>query len=132
MVTIMNCKRCGRMFNRIRRDICPSCIEEEEVAFQTVRKYLREHRNASMPEVVGETGVSLDLVVEMIRDGRLILRDNPNLTYECERCGKPTQSGRYCAACTQELVAGLGGAAADLKKQQQQPKTNERGGYYSK
>lgn len=127
---IANCKRCGRMFNRVRRDICPSCVAEEENMFQAVRKYLRDHRNASMSELVEATEIPMEFIVEMIRDGRIILRDNPNLTYECERCGQPTQSGRYCAKCTQELAAGLSGAATEVRKHKDDSRKNS--GYYSK
>lgn len=115
-MTVANCKRCGRIYNRIRRDICVNCIADEDTAFQTVRKYLRGHRDATMENVVAGTGVELDLIVDMIRDGRIILRDNPNLTYECDRCSKPTQSGRYCTRCTQELTANLSGAAEEVRK----------------
>lgn len=130
-MTIANCKRCDRMYNRVRRDICLNCIADEDKAFQAVRTYLREHRNASMANVVENTGVELDLVVDMIRDGRIILRDNPNLTYECERCGKSTQSGRYCTNCTQELAANLSGAAAELRKQRDMEQQG-KSGYFSK
>lgn len=134
-MTIANCKRCGRMYNRIRRDICPPCVEDEEKAFQTVRTYLREHRDATMDGLVEATGVDMQLIVDMIRDGRLILRDNPNLTYQCERCGQPTQSGRYCAACTKELAAGLGDAATEMRRQRDTRSQNDKasgGGFYSR
>ncbi|WP_083430659.1 TIGR03826 family flagellar region protein [Alicyclobacillus macrosporangiidus] len=129
-VPIANCKRCGRLFNRVRRDICPACVAEEDKAFETVRQYLREHRDATMAEVSEETGVGVDLIIAMIQDGRLMLRDNPNLHYPCERCGQPTRAGRYCPRCTKELSASLSAAARDLRKKAQEM---ERGqGYYSR
>ncbi|MCL6517454.1 TIGR03826 family flagellar region protein [Alicyclobacillus sp.] len=128
---IANCKRCGRLFNKIRRDICPACVAEEDKAFDIVRQYLREHRDATMAQVSEETGVGVDLIISMIQDGRLMLRDNPNLHYPCERCGKPTRAGRFCPACTKELSAGLGAAARELRKKAEQTDSQGRG-YYSR
>ncbi|MCL6633707.1 MAG: hypothetical protein K6T63_13875 [Alicyclobacillus herbarius] len=134
---IANCKRCGRIFNRVRRDICPACIAEEDAAFEKVRAYLREHRFATMPETSEATGVDLDLMIEMVKSGRLILRDNPNFTYACERCGAPTQVGRFCARCTRELSqmfthATRTGADEDMDKPQKEQPRGYRRGYYSR
>lgn len=128
---IANCKRCGRIYNRIRRDICSDCIVQEDRAFHIIRDYLREHRDAALAEVALETSVDAELIIDMIRDGRLILRDNPNLFYECERCGNPTQVGRYCANCTKELSASLTHAAEDIRSKLQQS-DRSTGGYFSK
>jgi flagellar operon protein (TIGR03826 family) len=131
---IANCKRCGRIFNRVRRDICPVCVAEEDKAFDKVRAYLREHRYASLPETSEATGVDIDLITEMIKSGRLILRDNPNFTYACERCGAPTQVGRYCQACSAELSRMYARARDEL--QGEEPDAEERrrleGRYYSR
>lgn len=116
-MAIVNCKRCGRIFNRIRRDICANCIAEEDSAFAAVRAYLKDHPNATMADVVEATDVELELIVSMIRDGRLMLHDNPNMSYECQRCGGPTQSGRFCARCTEELAHTLAKATSEIKKQ---------------
>lgn len=126
---IANCKRCGRIFNQVRRNICPACIAEEDKAFETVRAYLRKNRDATMLQVTEDTGVPSEFIIDMIRDGRLILRDNPNLNYPCERCGNPTQAGRYCASCTKELSASLSTASAELRQKMQEKKGH---GYYSK
>lgn len=100
--------------------------------FEAVRKYLRHHRDASMVEVSEETGVDVDMIIDMIRDGRLIIRDNPNLSYGCERCGSPTQAGRYCAQCTKELSNNLLSASSALKQKADVEKNDKSGGYYSR
>jgi flagellar operon protein (TIGR03826 family) len=130
-VAIANCKRCGRIYNRVRRDICPACIEEEDKIFVKVRNFLREHKNAYMDDVIEGTGVDMETLIQMIQDGRVILSNNPNMGYACERCGGITRSGRFCAKCTTELARTLAGASAEMKKktlEQQQ----RRGGYYSR
>ncbi|KPV42981.1 hypothetical protein [Alicyclobacillus ferrooxydans] len=101
---IARCKRCQRIFNKTRRDICPTCIAAEDDAFQIVRGYLKEHPDSDMDELTVGTAVQSEVVIGLIQDGRLIPRDNPNLTYPCARCGKPTQAGHYCAKCTKEIM----------------------------
>lgn len=105
-MAITHCNRCGRIYNRVRRDICETCIVEENRAFAVVRGYLHDHPDTTMEELVSATDIPEALVVSMIRDGRLILRDGPNLTYACAQCGRPTQVGRFCVSCTRELSAG--------------------------
>jgi flagellar operon protein (TIGR03826 family) len=131
-VPITNCRRCGRIYNKIGRDLCAECLKEEDEAYKIVRPYLRKHPNTHMSQLAEETGVDEDLVVEMIRDGRLILNDNPNLFYSCERCGQPTQSGNYCPNCSQELSGAFSSASEGLKNKQTESNGRMRVGYFSK
>lgn len=128
---IANCKRCGRIFSRSRRDICSECIVQEDREFTLVRSYLRENRDADMNEIIEATQVEMDSIIQMIQDGRLILVDNPNLMYSCARCGEPTQSGRYCSKCSEELVQGFASASSDLRGKLDKTTTQKRG-YYSR
>ncbi|GMA64512.1 hypothetical protein NZD89_04125 [Alicyclobacillus fastidiosus] len=127
---IANCKRCGRMYNRVGREICPECIREEDRILNDIRNFLRKNKLANISELSDGTGVEYGIIVDMIRDGRLMLRDNPNLTYPCERCGEQTQSGRLCARCTQELARNLSAASAELRDKQKQG--NRGKGFYSR
>jgi len=106
-VAIANCRRCGKLFNRVGRDICRECIKDEDEKLETIRAYLRQHPLANIYEVANGTDVSYDEIVQFIRDGRLLLRNNPNMVYPCERCGTPTQSGRLCANCAKEMAREL-------------------------
>lgn len=113
---IAYCKRCQRIFNKVRRDICADCAAEQERVFQLVRVYLKDHRDASLLEVSEATEVDPEDIIELIREGLLIVRDNPNLNYACERCGQPTRAGRYCVSCAEELSTALHSARDDLTK----------------
>lgn len=118
------------MYNRLGRDICPQCYKEEDEMLTQIRQFLRKHPGAGIGEVTEATGVEYEVIVQMIRDGRLILRDNPNMSYPCERCSKLTLSGRFCADCTQELARGLSGASAELREKNK--KANQGKGYFSR
>lgn len=130
MVPIANCKRCGRIFNRVRRDICMNCIQEEDKLIGVIRGYLKQHRDATIVNVMEDTGIEYATIVQMIREGRLLLRDNPNMTYPCERCENPTSSGRLCAKCAHELAQGLEGATEAIKEKSKQ--TEQGKGFFSR
>lgn len=129
---IANCKRCGRIYNRVRRDICNACIEEEDKAFLSVRGYLREHPELDMNQLCNATSVDAAMVVELIQSGRLILRDNPNMTYSCERCGQPTQTGRYCSSCARELSAALESASNKIRENAKNTAGDRGKGFHSR
>jgi len=131
-VAISNCKSCGRIFNRVRRDICLECIAEEDRAYLSVREYIRNHRDADMAEIVEKTGVGTETIIQLIQDGRLILVDNPNIHYGCARCGEPTQSGKYCSSCAQTLVNALSTASEEIRNKLTDAKKKDGGGYYSR
>ncbi|WP_018132176.1 TIGR03826 family flagellar region protein [Effusibacillus pohliae] len=104
---LMNCKTCGRLFQRVSRDICPHCVRQEEEDFLKVSRFLREQPGATPQQVHEATDVALKTIYQFIREGRLIAANFPNMTYPCERCGLPISVGRFCAACADELKAQL-------------------------
>lgn len=130
-LTVANCKQCGRIFNRVRRDICADCSAQEDRTLTVIRGYLKEHRDANIQEVSGGTEVEYDTIVRMIQDGRLLLRDNPNMTYPCERCGTSTTSGRFCANCSKELAQGFGDVRGALKAKNLAT-DKDKGGFFSR
>ncbi len=67
-MAVANCKRCGQMFHRTNRAICPDCVAEEDEAFQIVRAYLKQHREANMQQLVDETGVDEEFIIDMLHE----------------------------------------------------------------
>ena len=130
-MALANCRRCGRLFNKTSHDVCPSCIHEEENKIAEIRGYLRGHPLANIYEVSQGTSATYEEIVDLLRRGKLLLRQYPNMTYPCERCGAPTQSGRLCTNCAQELSSGieLGGGKYSSNKPY---KENHNRGFYSR
>jgi flagellar operon protein (TIGR03826 family) len=124
---LANCRNCGRLFNKVARDICPICIREEEQQFLEVRNYLKENRYASTYEVSEETGVPIDVIIRFIREGRLTVVNTPNLTYPCERCDQLISKGRFCPKCTAELQKGF-----ESVKNEKSDSEKKAGRYYFK
>ncbi len=107
---LKNCRRCGRMFEKVFRDICPSCIGKEQEIVRILREYLNKNKLATIFDVVKDTDIALNTIIDLIDAGVLILVEFPNITIECQRCGTPTQVGRYCAKCKDELIRELANA----------------------
>jgi len=106
MSDLVNCPSCGKIMVRNKfRDICPDCYKEEEKLFDTVYKYMRkrENRAATMPQVVEATGVSEELLLKFIKNGRIQITQFPNLGYPCDKCGTIIRTGKLCESCAAEL-----------------------------
>ena len=103
---LANCSECGKLFVKTSiRDICDDCYRMEEEAFEKVNHFLkqRENRTASMAQVIEKTGVKEELILKFIKKGRIQLIHFPNLSYPCEKCGRPIQKGKLCEQCAGEL-----------------------------
>lgn len=105
---IRNCPRCGKVFVRVSRPLCPQCIRDEDEMIEKVKDYLHEHKGASLTEVVEATEAEEALVLRLIREGRILVSD-ANVAIKCERCGRSISEGRFCNACASELARGLMG-----------------------
>lgn len=131
MGELANCKRCGRVFVKTVRDICNECYKEEEQLFEKVYKYIRkkENRTATIQEVSEATDVEESLIMKWVKEKRIHTKDFPNLTYECERCGKPIQDGKICEDCALELKKQLEREEMIRKLKEQEKQKNQT--YYS-
>lgn len=108
--TLDNCPRCGKLFLRGVRTVCPECYREVEEEFKRVYEYVRksENRQRDIYEVSEATKVSVDQIIEFIRSGRLSVADYPQLAYPCESCGEVLiTEGRICERCRKKLSAEI-------------------------
>ncbi|ACB85805.1 TIGR03826 family flagellar region protein [Natranaerobius thermophilus] len=103
MQNLKNCKRCGKLFLKTTRDICPDCHQKEEDDFLKVKQYLDKNPGATIVEVSEETEVSQKQIRKFIEEGRLLTSKYEALTIECKRCGKEISQGKYCESCQGEL-----------------------------
>lgn len=103
MLNVANCPRCGKLFNRGIKDVCPSCVQEVEKQYEKCYRYLRENRKASLQELSDATEVPIRQITKFIREGRISMADNPNLGYPCESCGSPIREGVVCESCRGKL-----------------------------
>ncbi len=108
---VKNCKTCGRLFNYLGgKPICQACQKDLEDKFQQVKAYLREHTHAGIQQVAEDNDVDVRQVKQWIREERLTFSKDSPITIECENCGEPIRSGRYCASCVAKMQSNLGSA----------------------
>ena len=123
-MAIINCKKCGKMFNYITGDkICPVCKDAQEAVFQRVKKFVQENKGASMDVICAECEVEAKLVKQWIREERLFFADDSPVKISCERCGCQISSGRFCDKCKNEMVDSLNSA---IKKEAPKPEAPKK------
>ncbi|MCH5332394.1 MAG: flagellar protein [Agathobacter sp.] len=105
---VRNCKSCGRLFNSLgNQRLCQACIQALEDKFQDVKRYLDDHKNASMDEVSRENDVPVKQIKQWIREERLSFSDSSMEGIDCEKCGKMIRTGRFCEACKKSMTNDL-------------------------
>ncbi|MDI6894283.1 MAG: hypothetical protein QME70_06705 [Bacillota bacterium] len=119
MQEMRNCPRCDRVFVFRGREICPSCVAEEEEQFERVRLFLRQSPGATLEEVEEATGAPSELILSFLRQGRLMATDGLKGAVVCQRCGAPVDGGYLCASCSRELAQEVGRASQRPKQEPQ-------------
>ena len=105
---VKNCKGCNRLFQYIGGPpLCPTCREELENKFSEVKEYIYQNRGASIAEVSEATEVSVKQIKQWIREDRLVLSEATEDGIECEHCGTPIRSGRFCEKCKNQMASGF-------------------------
>ena len=106
---VRTCKGCGRLFNYIGRmtPVCPICMKEMEEKFEACRKFIKENPGANIQKVSDETGVSLKMIKQWVREERLTFAEGTLVGIECEACGANILTGRFCAKCKTRLTTDL-------------------------
>ena len=106
MGKVMMCKQCGKLFQSLGSSNCPVCVEEMDKAFKVVKEYLYDHEDATVLNVVKDTGVPEKYVLSFLKEGRLDIENSAEIL-KCEDCGKAITSGRYCISCRNKLANAL-------------------------
>lgn len=104
---VRNCKKCGNLFDYTGNSLCPACEKEMEEKFLEVRKYIYDNPGAGMPEVAEENDVPMQQIKKWVREERLSFTKDSGVSIECEKCGRPILTGRFCPECKQNMANSL-------------------------
>lgn len=128
-----NCARCGNVFVKNVRDICPACYREEEEDFQKVYKFItnRKNREAKMAEIVEATDVAEETIIKFLKQRRLRTSDFPQLGYPCEKCGANIVEGRLCEDCASFIQSESNIHDEMQKREAERKKRSEKSVYYT-
>ncbi|HHY34957.1 MAG TPA: MerR family transcriptional regulator [Firmicutes bacterium] len=112
---VRNCQRCGKLFRYVGVPICRECQAKEEEQYAAVKAYLSENPGATVPEVHKATGVPVEVIVDFVKTGLLVIAGTGDLEPRCKICGKPISAGQICSECLQALSSfnREGGAKAE-------------------
>ena len=126
-MNVKNCRRCGKIFNYIGgQPICPTCREDIEKKFNTVKEYIRENPKASIPQICEECEVDTSQLQQWIREERLVFADDSPVGIPCEGCGTMIHTGKYCEKCKADLAKGLSQSIAKPDAPKPEPKKDLR------
>ncbi len=98
-MALANCIKCKKVFNRVSSPICDDCHKKEEETYEKVYEYLKENPDLTVSELAEGTGVSEKKIFKYFREGRFQEITGDRAVLECEKCGKPVTTGRYCQDC---------------------------------
>ncbi|GHU44743.1 hypothetical protein FACS1894111_12490 [Clostridia bacterium] len=120
---VRNCKSCKKLFNYVSGMLmCPSCKDALEKKFMKVKDFLREYPNTAIDEVAEINEVTTKQLKQWVREERLSFSDSSPVFLECENCGAPIKTGRFCGKCRQQLQNSFSGAI-DRPKEKEIKKT---------
>jgi len=108
-MNIIQCTFCKKPFQTLGRKICNECLEQIDKDFIVVRDYIYENKHSDMDTIAEETGVSKQIILYLLKEGRLILDDDAGgggLLF-CEVCRKPISSGRMCKDCKGKVASTM-------------------------
>ncbi|WP_138753703.1 TIGR03826 family flagellar region protein [Paenibacillus sinopodophylli] len=98
-----NCPRCGKLFAKNFRDVCPVCMRDIDKEYELCANYLREFKGSIITEVADATGVSVKQITKFIREGRISIMNAPNMSYPCESCGNLIREHNLCDNCRHRI-----------------------------
>lgn len=108
-MNIRNCRVCGRIFNYLSGPpVCQVCRENLEAKFQEVKEYIREHRGVGISEVAEACDVDPAQIRQWLKDDRLEVTEDSAIFLNCESCGAPIRSGKFCEKCKNNMTKGFG------------------------
>lgn len=126
---IRNCRGCGRIFNyAVGPLLCPACRERQEEDFQRVKEYIREHNGVGIREVSQECDVETSQIQQWLREERLELTEGSAISLNCDSCGAPIRTGKYCEKCKYEMTTGFKNAFSQPKPAQEKNSSLKKDG----
>ncbi len=93
-----NCPKCGSVFRQNLRNLCNTCIQEENLFYDRCSNYLWKHPTTHTRQLSEATGTPMDLLTDWVRAGKFPTTYS-QLDYPCESCHSPVYAGRLCHSC---------------------------------
>lgn len=126
-MNVKNCRGCGKLFNYMSGPyMCPACRERMEEKFQEVKEFIREHPGVNIQQISEACDVDSKQIRQWLRDDRLEVTEDSPLFLDCESCGAPIRSGKYCEKCKNALTNGFNNVLSSNKPKPSEPQKREK------
>ena len=133
MMNIIQCSLCKKPFQSLGGKICNECLKNLDEQFIVVRDYIYEHKNTNMDVVAEETGIKKQIIMHLLKEGRLILDDASGTgggLLTCEVCKKPINTGRMCDSCQSKVASSMQKNISTGKQQETKTKSEDKGALF--
>ncbi len=126
-MNVRNCKMCGRIFNYFSgQPVCPACREALEKKFQEVKQFVETNIDTSVANVAKSCEVEEGQIRQWVREERLVFAEGAATGINCEVCGAPIRTGRFCDKCKNEMVNTFSNASKKTEMPKPQPRKDTR------
>ena len=86
---------------------CSECKHNEYDDFGKVKLFIDEHGPSNASLISKETGVSMEKLNVMLRDGKVEIPEGSKFYIKCEKCGCAIRYGRFCPDCVKRTAGDL-------------------------
>jgi flagellar operon protein (TIGR03826 family) len=128
-LNVDNCHRCGKIYVKNNYGMCGHCIKDIDLQYEKCLKYLREYRTCTITELSEATDVSSNQITKFIREGRISIKGNANMSYDCEVCGTSIRVHTMCEPCRSKLAKETNQMHEDDKRRKNQEEMSNRGSF---
>lgn len=130
-MALSNCIRCGTVFSRVSKLVCPACIQKEETDFLKAVECLRDNPRQSIQKLSDNTGIDRSDILKWIREKRLVLTKTPEVMIGCKKCGVPIEFGTFCDKCKLGLSQEVSENLKEIEEQKRRAEKLRHGMHYS-
>lgn len=105
----VQCDVCGSKVYHIGRGEykCSDCENVMLDDFGKIKALLEEQGPTAILTISEITGVSMQTIEMLLKDGQVELTEDSKYFLECAKCGCSIKSGRFCGDCARELASGV-------------------------
>lgn len=126
---IANCVKCGSLFSRANKPICPECVRKEEADFERAVNWLRENPGRSIHTLSEETGIELRDIFQWVREKRIELTAK-SAYIACKKCGQRIPAGNFCDHCKLGLAQEVADNLEEMNRDKKRRREEEGMHYY--
>ncbi|MDR1588985.1 MAG: hypothetical protein LBS51_02205 [Oscillospiraceae bacterium] len=107
--------------------ICNVCLDRIEKDLTLIRDYLdSDQKSRTIEDVERRTGVSKEIIIHLLKEGRISIDDPSGGTLCCGLCGKAISTGRFCEACKNKFVEKIDNLTPPLAEVKKKPEVRRQ------